>query len=545
MVLSDPGAGLATVTAGGPNGSGSATTIGVEQALDAAATELWDAAEGLRRAGHAEDAEIVSVGAAIAEDPVLRAEASARVDAGSSPAEAIVAVCEAHAAAVESLGDPTLRERAADVRQVGRRAAAWALGRSALPTERPGPLVMVAEELGPADLLGRDGVQVVAGVAVRGGPSSHAAIVARSIGIPLVLGVDRSVLGADLASVIVDGDDGLVIVRPDDDELSRARAAMRGAADRRTAMASERGLPSKTTDGRRVTLLCNVATESETLAGLEAGAEGVGLLRTELPFLEATAWPDEAAHRRSLEPILRLLAGRPAIVRVLDFGGDKVPPFLASALPEVSGPHLRGLPALLSAEGALGAQLRAAIDAGRRCRLGILIPMVTSMREARLARDAVATAAAAVGAPVPEVGVMVEVPSAALIVDRLAGEMDFLSVGTNDLTEHALGVNRRDPAARPALAAHPSVLTLINRVVRAGRVRGRSVEICGEAAADPLVMPLLIGLGATSLSVSPARIDDVRSRIRRLSFASCAAAARDAMAADSIEEVWDLARSVC
>lgn len=522
-----------------------APALGVEDALDRVAQELTLVAERLRRDGHANEAEIVSVGALIAEDPVLRREALEGVAAGQAPPDAVVSVTERHAAAMEALRDAVLRERAADIRQVGRRAAALLRGEGAAP-ETEGPHVIVAEELGPAEVIGLEAGDVVAGVAVRGGANSHAAIVARTLGLPLVLGVDRSVLDLEEGTpLVVNGGEGTVRIRPAKAEEERARQAMEAAGHRRAALAAERDLPCQTLDGHRITLLCNVATEAETLAGLEAGAEGVGLLRTELTFLDAVRWPDQEDHRRVLEPVLRHLAGRHAVVRVLDFGGDKVPPFLTSVLPEVAGPHMRGLPALLRAEDALGAQLRAALEAGRECKLGILLPMITSIREVRMARAILTEAERATGGGGVELGVMVEVPSAALIADRLAQELDFLSIGTNDLTEHVLGVNRRDPRSVPALAAHPSVLALINRVARAGRSRGKPVRVCGESAADPLVVPLLVGLGIEALSVSPAAVDEVRARVRRLSFESCAGAARTAMSADSLEDVWDLVSARC
>jgi phosphoenolpyruvate-protein kinase (PTS system EI component) len=203
---------------------------------------------------------------------------------------------------------------------------------------------------------------------------------------------------------------------------------------------------------------------------------------------------------------------------------------------------VRGLPALLRAKDALASQVRAVLRSGRETLLGILVPMVTSIREVRLAREIVEGAVKETGAGMPEVGVMVEVPSAALLADRLAAELDFLAIGTNDLTEHALGISRRDPASRPALGAHPSVLTLINRVARAGQENGCAVRVCGEAAADPLVLPLLVGLGIETLSMSPSKVDEVRARVRRLSAKECAATARAALAADSVEEVWELVR---
>ncbi len=502
--------------------NGQAAAMGVDEALQTVARDLIAAAARLQESGHADEAEIVSVGALIAEDPGLLDDVNDEVRAGADPASAITAVAERYAGAMESLRDPALRERAADFRQVGRRAASLVRGeRPAMPSG-PGPQVLVAEELGPAEVVGPGGGEVAAAVAVRGGPNSHAAIVARSLGLPLVLGIDAAILRIpDGTAVVVDGDEGTVTVRPGAEQMGRAAASMRAATRRRAALAGERDLPTVTTDGHRIGLLCNVGTAAETAVGLEAGAEGVGLLRTELAFLDAAEWPDEGAHRGALGPILGLLEGRRAIVRILDFGGDKVPPFLFPDLPERPGPHLRGLPSLLRSEDALGAQLRAALDLGRACLLGILVPMVTSLREVRLARSVLERAAADTGTDIPELGVMVEVPSAALLADRLAQEVQFLSIGTNDLTEHVLGVNRRDPLARPALAAHPSVLTLMNRVARAGRDQGCAVRVCGEAGADPLVLPLLVGIGVESVSVSPSRVDEVRARVRRLSAEAC------------------------
>jgi multiphosphoryl transfer protein len=517
--------------------------VAVEEALDRVGDELAALTEKLRSSGHPAEADIVEVGALIASDPVLRADARAAVAEGLAPARAVVKAAERHASAMEALAEPTLRERAADIRQVGRRAAAILAGSPAPPGHGvEGPLVLIAEELGPADVLGLLDGAYAAAAATRGGPSSHAAIVARTLRLPLVLGLPPEVLSiGPNTEVVVDGDAGTLVVDPQDQELDEARTAMATIAGRRSALAGERSLPAATTDGVDVQLLCNVASAAEARAGIEAAADGVGLLRTELPFLEATEWPDEAAHYDMLLPILQALEGREAVVRVLDFGGDKVPLFLAE---EVRGAS-RGLPSLLSAPDALGAQLRAALRAGRDAgaRLKILVPMVTSLRELELARRILNDAALEVGIEPSPLGVMVEVPSAALLADRLAKEADFMSIGTNDLTQHALGVSRADPSALPALAAHPSILSLIGRVARAGRANGRSVRVCGEAGADPLVVPLLIGLGIEALSVAPSRIDETRARVRRLSFADCREVAHKAVGLSSIDDVWELVRN--
>jgi phosphoenolpyruvate-protein phosphotransferase len=523
----------------------------VEDALDAVASDLRAMADGLRGRGRADEAEIVAVGALIADDPALRSDARREAGEGRTPAEALMRATERYATAIAAIGDPVLAERAADVRQVGRRAVAHLSARgsltsmAAVATNGSGGAILVADELGPADILGMEEGVIVAAAAVRGGPNAHAAIVARSLGLPLVLGVSADLLRVgEGTSLVVDGDTGSVTVGPSDAELTVALTAMENASRRKSALAAERDLPSETTDGVAVALLCNVATAAETRSGLEAGADGVGLLRTELPFLEATSWPDEEAHRRRLQPILSQLPGRVATVRVLDFGGDKVPPFLTLAQHRSEG-QARGLPPLLRTPDALGSQLRAALRAGVETRLRILVPMVTSLREVRLAREELDRALAAVGdegAQDPELGVMVEVPSAALLAERLAAQVEFLSIGTNDLTERVLGVHRRDPGARPALAAHPTVITLINRVVRAGAAHGRPVGVCGEAAGDPLVLPLLVGIGVNSVSVSPSRVDEVRVRIRRLDAGTCRQLARAAMRLDSVEAVWELVR---
>jgi phosphoenolpyruvate-protein kinase (PTS system EI component) len=262
-----------------------------------------------------------------------------------------VAAADRHAAAIEGLHDPYLAERAADVRQAGRRAAAVLRDEVTPVLAGDGPLILVADELGPAEMLALE-TGVAAGVSVRGGANSHAAIMARSLGLPLVIGADPTLLGIEDGTVlVVDGDRGMVIVSPNAEQAALTNTnltseAMATSVGRRKALVAERGLACETLDGHRVGLYCNIATAREASACLDAGADGVGLLRTELPFLNTATWPNQAAHFGALEPILRLLAGRPVTVRVLDLGGDKVPAFLAG---QASGRGVpgRGLPALL------------------------------------------------------------------------------------------------------------------------------------------------------------------------------------------------------
>jgi phosphoenolpyruvate-protein kinase (PTS system EI component) len=286
---------------------------------------------------------------------------------------------------------------------------------------------------------------------------------------------------------------------------------------------------ARTADGPEITLLCNAASAAETRLGLTAGAAGVGLLRTEIPFTGAAAWPSEAEHRRALDPVLGLLTGRPAVVRLLDFSGDKIPPFLAGGQ--------AGLTALLGHPRALGAQLRAVLRSGRDTRLGVMVPMVSTLEEMALVRTALADAAADVGADEPELGMMVELAATASAAGTFTRASDFFSIGTNDLTSQVLGMDRADPAMRPALAADPKVLALIGKVVRAAGAAGMDVSVCGDAAADPAVLPLLIGLGVRKLSVGAARLPRVAQWIAGADSAGCAELATRALKAATLEQV--------
>jgi phosphoenolpyruvate-protein kinase (PTS system EI component) len=488
----------------------------VTRAFQAVAADLNEVANRTRAQGRRAAADIVAVGALIATDPDL-VDAAWRGAITGDPMQGIHDAVEFHARTLESLPDDTLRERAADVRQVGRRVierlARTGAGVSVNPSTRR--FVLVANELGPADLLEHLGQGLVAAVAVRGGANSHAAIVARSVGLPLVIGVAPEILDLpDTTSLLVDADAGLVVADPPHAQVARADAASARDRQRRAVLAAHRGRPHVTADGQPFGLLCNVASDTEVRAGRDSGAEGTGLLRTELPFLHADRWPTEAEHRRTLRPILSEAAGWPVTVRLLDFANDKVPPFLAGTP--------AGLRALLDNPAALAAQLRAVLDLGRRVQLRIMVPMVTADVELQVVRDAVDAVSADLGIPSVPVGAMVETVAAVEAIDELCRIADFLSVGTNDLTAQVLDLDRTDPRARPELTAHPQVLDLIARVVTRANAAGRPVSMCGDAGAHPTTLPLLLGAGLRSFSVACARIDETRYRLLQLDTTTCA-----------------------
>jgi phosphoenolpyruvate-protein kinase (PTS system EI component) len=506
----------------------------VEQAFEVTATDLDQIARRATAGGKHAASEIVTVAALIARDVTLVGAVRDAIATGIQPRQAIQEVIEQHAAALESLPDATLRERAADIRQVGRRVlgqlAQAAAGTPAKPRMRA--FILVAEELGPADLLEHFGQGLAGAVAVRGGANSHAAIIARSVGIPLVTGIDAALLDLpDNTPLLVDASHSVVVVNPDQAEMTQAHMATEHRRQRRTALVADRGRPHITADQQPFTLWCNVATSSEIRMGIDAGAQGIGLLRTELAFLDADRWPDESAHRHALQPVLAAAAEWPVTVRLLDFANDKIPAFLSRA----SGDVRSGLDALLDSPDALTAQLRAVIDLGRQIHLRIMVPMVTAAEEMVAVRGAVAAIAADLGTTPPPVGAMIETAAAAEAVHDLAEVAEFFSIGTNDLTGQVL--DRREPRARLELTAHPHVLRLVSRVVTASILSSRPVSVCGDAAAHPAILPLLLGAGVRVVSVACAYIDQTRYLLRRLDTDRCANLLTDALRLRDLDEV--------
>lgn len=474
----------------------------IQLALDAlrgASTELEGIADGLRRVGRDDEADIVETGMLMAADPILVARVEALVkDAGMPAPAALRAAADEAASQLALLSDPVLAERADDVRSLGRRAAVRAAGLD----RRASEVVLVAGTLGPADVA--EFASFARGIAVAGGGiTSHAAIVARSLGLPMVVGLGDDLLAlVDGEDVVVDGDQGFVFVSPRAERIEAARAGDEIRRAAREQAVARRLEPAETTDGRRVRVLANASTVAELEEAVRQGAEGVGLLRTELLFLESTGWPTVQQQVNVLRPVLARLAGEVATVRLFDFGGDKTPPFLR-------GIKTRGIEVLLDAPEALRAHVAAIVEAGRGTRLRILAPMVTTAEQMRAVREVVRAAAL--------VGPMIETPEAASNAEAIARESDFVSIGTNDLTQLALGLDREQSRRAPVLDGR--VLSLIARTMRAARAADIRVDVCGEAASDAHALQVMVGLGADELSVAPARVGLVRQWIRELTYA--------------------------
>jgi multiphosphoryl transfer protein len=518
----------------------SATPEDVAAAFGEVSAERFALAGRLREAGREQEADIIEVGALIAADPALSEPAITAMRGGQDVGSAVREAAERQARVMEGLPNRVLAERAGDIRQVAQ-AVLDRLGAAGGAVRPAGDFIIVRREVSPADLIQYAEAGLIGAVSVTGGASSHAAIVARGLGLPMITGTDpavltvpsgqRGVLNANSGEFVV-GTERSVGPASAGSASGAARAPASAGAPTHEGPRPDAG-PARTADGREITVLCNVASAAETRLGLTEGAAGVGLLRTEIPYARALAWPTLADHRAQLTPILDLLVGRTATVRLLDFSGDKVPPFLRDA-------PIGGLAVLIGHPTALADQLRAVLEAGQHAQLSVLIPMVSALDQVSRVREALAGVAATFGVAAPPLGIMVELESAAAAAVTFAAATDFLSIGTNDLAGDVLGLDRRDPSARPALAVHPRVLDLIRRVADAGREAGIGVSVCGDSAADPLALPLLIGAGVDTISVPAARVQRVRSWISGLDTRACAELTARALRATTVDEVWNL-----
>ncbi|NKI98689.1 phosphocarrier protein FPr [Novosphingobium sp. SG707] len=444
---------------------------------------------------------------------------------------------------LSALGNPVLAARAADLHDVGRRVLAamdpsLAAGSLAdLPDE---PCVLIASDLSPSDTATLD-IARVAGVATAlGGPTSHSAILARTLGLPSIVAGGASLLGLEPgACVIVDGDSGRVWLDPTPQDLESARQWIADIAQKRAAEAAERSRPAITTDGHEIAVAANVNRPDQVEFALVQGGEGVGLMRTEFLFLERGESPSEDEQEAIYRAMIEALGPRPLIVRALDIGGDKQVPHLD--LPREENPFLgvRGARLLLRRPDLLEPQLRALYRAARAGGdLSIMFPMITSAWELIRLREACEAIRIELGAPVVPIGIMIEVPAAAVQAKALAPHADFFSIGTNDLTQYALAIDRQNPdLASEADSLHPAVLRLIAMTVEGAKAHGRWVGVCGGIAGDPFGAALLVGLGVSELSMTPRDIPAVKARIRASNKPALEALARRALDMEGAAQV--------
>ncbi|MCS3844746.1 phosphoenolpyruvate--protein phosphotransferase [Microbacterium sp. AK031] len=504
------------------------STIGADEerarareAVAAVAAELQQRAD---TAGGAAQ-EVLEAQAMIAEDPTLQDEVDSRIDDGGTAEWAVHDAFAGFRATLEAVGG-YLGERAADLDDIAQRVLAHLRGLDAPGVPDPGhPFVLVARDLAPADTALLNLEQVLALITTDGGPTSHTAILAREKGIVAIVGATEATTLETGTTVIVDAASGVVTTDPNAEQLEKAgqRAAARDAAE------SAPLTPGALADGTAIALLANLGKPADAADAVARGAEGVGLFRTEFLFLSSAQAPTVAQQRESYRELLSAFPGKKVVVRMLDAGADKPLAFLNDAHEENPALGLRGLRSLRASEDILREQLTALAeaDAETDAELWVMAPMVATVEETKyftaLAREyGVKTA-----------GVMVEIPAAALLADRVLAHTDFASIGTNDLTQYTMAADRMlGSVASFQDPWHPAVLRLVGEVGAAGARLGKPVGICGEAAADPLLAAVLVGLGVTSLSMASAALADVRLALSERTLDEAKHLAEVALAAD-------------
>ncbi|RYX96129.1 MAG: phosphoenolpyruvate--protein phosphotransferase [Comamonadaceae bacterium] len=522
-----------------------AEAASLDKALTAASGQLQRLAGTARADGKAEQAAIFTAHAGLLQDADLLLATSRSVVQGHGVAWAWRHALAARVASQRALPDATLAARAADLQDVGERVLRHLLGRG---DERdsgvaawPDDAILLADDLSPSVTAQIDTSKVRGFCTARGGPTAHTAILARALGMPAVVAAGVGVLTPDLSvstAAILDGYRGRLYVGPSETALVEARDMVARIGRRQAEEARTRQLPATTTDGHTVEIAGNANRADQALRALEGGAEGVGLMRTEFLFLERDEVPDEDAQYAVYKDMVDALGGKPLIVRTLDIGGDKQVPHLN--LPVEENPFLgvRGARLLLRRDDLLVPQLRALYRAAKHGPLSVMFPMISTVEEVLELRARMEAVRVSLDAPKVPVGIMIEVPSAALMADRLAAHVDFFSIGTNDLTQYALAVDRQHPElAGMADSLHPSVLRLVERTVAGARRHGRWVGVCGGLAGEPLGAALLVGLGVDELSMSAGDLGTVKALLRRHSLAELQDLARQALDVDTADEV--------
>lgn len=517
----------------------------LDQALAGAGADLRNLHEEFWKKAGAAKAAIFKAHLELLDDPEMAADAHARIDEGESAGWAWRAVYEDRAASLARLSDPLLAGRAADLRDVGRRVlrplADATESAAALPDH---PVILLAEDLEPSDTAKLDPAMVLGLCTARGGATSHTAIIARSLDIPAVVAAGPAALDLENGrEVIISGDDGVLVVDPSERDRDRATAAQAAVGEQREIERHHRYKPAITMDGRRVEVVANLSDPDEAAAAVEAGAEGVGLMRTEFLFLQRETPPDEEEQFAAYSAMVRAMNGLPIILRTLDIGGDKNVPYLR--LPAEANPFLgvRGIRLCFEREDLFRTQLRAMLRASVEGPVRIMYPMIATPGELAKAKAITEEVRRDLGVPPVEQGIMIEVPSAVMMADRLAREVSFFSIGTNDLTQYVLAMDRLHPVLAPqADGLHPAVLRMVDRTVAAAKGAGIWVGACGGIAGDPAGAVLLAGLGVTELSVAIPAVASVKARLRGISMVDAETIAVRALGCADAAEVRALVR---
>lgn len=503
-------------------------------------------AELLRHSAGHKEAMILSAHIQMVEDPYFQGEIKKRIAEGMRAEAALEQVCQLFIAMFLASGNDLTQQRAADVRDIRTAMLCVLLGLEEIEVSRaPKGTVLVAKELSPSVAAGINPKNIVGIVSEIGGPTSHSAILARALQVPAVLGLaGATALLKPGSFVIVDGTEGQVLPEPVDEVVQSYRRNRASFLRRRRRLNKFRGKPTQAASGEGYGLYCNISSPQDAEKALEADGEGVGLFRTEFLFMDRDKLPGEEEQFRAYKRAAQVLDGRPLTIRTLDVGGDKALPYLK--MPKEDNPFLglRGIRYCLQHPDILFTQLRAILRASAWGDVRLLFPMISTPEELWAGKallekaKAELTAQGVAFAPSIPVGIMVETPSAAVLADVLARDSDFFSIGTNDLTGYLLACDRNNPQVSGLFSAlQPSVLRMLKQVIDCAHAHHIPVGMCGEAAASPLMAPLLLAFGLTDFSVAAASVLPVRNAISQWTLTEARQAAEKVMAMDTEEEI--------
>ncbi len=516
----------------------------LERAIAQALADVTAVRGRVKARGGGSKAAIFAAHEALLDDPELLDLAHAAIDQGKSAAYAWQQAFTAQADQLALLPNPLLAQRATDLRDIGQRVLRLLAGVDSPVVAYPPNTILLAADLTPSDMANLDRAQVKGFCTMAGSATSHVAILARSMGLPAIAGVESRILEvADGTPAILDGSLGQLRLNVSPAEVDRVQAQIVRQQAKQASDLESASQPAITLDQQRIEVVANISNVQDAEKSVDLGGEGVGLLRSEFMFMDRAAAPSEEEQTSLYRSILAVLGSdRPLVIRTLDVGGDK--PLAYLPLPHEANPFLgeRGIRIGLDRPDLLRTQLRAILQSASAGKLRVMFPMVGRLEEIRQAKAILETERQQLGIEPIEVGIMVEIPAAAILAEQFAQEVDFFSIGTNDLTQYTLAIDRGHPKLAPlADGLNPAVLRLIAQTVKGATQYGKWVGICGGIASDPQAVPILIGLGIRELSVSIPAIPSIKAQIRTLTLSDCQTLAVKALTMATATEV----RALC
>lgn len=527
----------------------------LKEAVDTFCKVTQEMAEDIRQRVGEKESEILSGQIMMLSDPFMTGQMEEMIASGSCAEAALDSVCQMYIEMFSNVDDELMRQRATDIRDIRTRMLRLLLGVSSVDIASvPAGTVLAAKDLTPSMTVGLKKENISAILTEIGGKTSHSAILARALEIPAVLGIPQ-VLDqvSDGQQAIVDGESGEVILSPDEDTLKRYTAQWKEQQEQKAMLSVYRDRKTQDADGRNYELYSNIGSVAEAQIALENGAEGIGLFRTEFLFMDRTAMPTEQEQYEAYKAVSDIMQGKEVIIRTLDVGGDKEISYLK--MESEQNPFLgwRAIRYCLEESDLFKVQLRALLRAGAEHKnIKIMLPLVTGVQEIRAAKQLLEECKqelAAQGIAYDDniqVGIMIETPAAALIADLLAKEAAFFSIGTNDLTQYTLAVDRGNAKVENLYTTlHPAVLRSIRSIIRAAKEAKIPVGMCGEAAADPALIPLLLEFGLDEMSVSASSILKTRKIVSQWSQKETAEVEQKAMQLDEPQAVEEYLLSVC